>query len=64
LHDAAAHLEAIGALPATLDTRHAADLLWLWFGPEAWRVLIDECGWPWDEAESWLYRCALAGLSD
>ncbi|WP_294569640.1 TetR/AcrR family transcriptional regulator [uncultured Arthrobacter sp.] len=58
----AEHLQALGALRSGLSTGEAADLLWLWFGPTAWRTLVIERGWSWDRAEEALYRSALASL--
>ena len=57
------HLQTIGgpSEDCTMDT--AADLLWLWFGPAAWRALVAESGWSWDQAEQALYRTALAALA-
>jgi AcrR family transcriptional regulator len=61
LHAAAEHLSSLTALPAS--TERVADLLWLWFGPESWRVLVEDCHWTWDEAEDQLYANALAVLA-
>ena len=63
LRGAALHLDAIGALPPDIDVDRAADLMWLWFGPDAWRALVETCGWSWDEAETWLLRNALSVLT-
>ncbi len=62
LTQVAEHLRSLGALRRDLSTGEAADLLWLWFGPAAWRTLVIERGWSWDRAEDALYRSALASL--
>jgi len=63
LRTIAGHLQTIGGLSkgCTVDT--AADLLWLWFGPAAWRTLVADSGWSWDQAEQALYRTSLAALA-
>jgi AcrR family transcriptional regulator len=58
LQEAAAHFAAIGALGAGLTVDRAADMLWFCFGLGAWRCLIKESGWSWDQAEDWLTRQA------
>jgi AcrR family transcriptional regulator len=60
LRTAAEHLASLATLPMGID--QVADLLWLWFGPDSWRVLIEDCGWSWDQAEERLYANALAVL--
>lgn len=57
------HLQTIGGLSEDCTVDTAADLLWLWFGPAAWRALVAESGWSWDQAEQALYRTALAALA-
>lgn len=61
LHAVAEHLDAIGALGGTVD--RAADVLWFCFGPAAWRTLVGDCGWSWDEAQSYLRDQAIAALT-
>ncbi|RAS60594.1 hypothetical protein C8D87_11112 [Lentzea atacamensis] len=34
-------------------------MLWFCFGFGAWRTLVKECGWSWDDAERWLARQAV-----
>ncbi|KOV84028.1 TetR/AcrR family transcriptional regulator [Nocardia sp. NRRL S-836] len=53
----AEHLRDKGLL--TTDVGRAADVLWFCFGFGAWRTLVRECGWSWDEAEVWLARQAV-----
>jgi AcrR family transcriptional regulator len=62
LTQAATHLDRIGALSEGLSITRAADLLWLYFGWGAWRALVVESGWAWDDAEDFLYHAALAAL--
>jgi hypothetical protein len=58
LRDAATHIVRIGRL--TMNVDQAADLLWFCFGPAAWRTLVRDCRWSWDDAQRWL----LAGAVD
>src|SRR5262249_26459010 len=51
LRRAAEHLHAQGLVA---DVARASDVLWFCFGFNAWRTLVKECGWSWDEAETWL----------
>jgi AcrR family transcriptional regulator len=50
----ASRLESLGALAPRVDRGAAADVLWFFLGLGSWRRLIDDCGWSWDRAESWL----------
>ncbi|GHH46562.1 TetR/AcrR family transcriptional regulator [Lentzea cavernae] len=61
LRDTAEHLRDKGLLK--IDVEKAADVLWFCFGFGAWRTLVKECGWSWDEAEAWLARQAIAMLT-
>lgn len=47
----------------TRSPEELADLLWLWFGPSAWRTLVIDSGWSWDRAEDVLRRTALVALA-
>ncbi|MER5208234.1 helix-turn-helix domain-containing protein [Streptomyces sp. NPDC002825] len=60
LRATARHLRTVAA-PA-FGEEETADLLWFWFGPSGWRTLVAENGWPWDRAEAFLLRTALATL--
>ena len=60
LQAVAEHLRDKGLLK--LDVERAADVLWFCFGFGAWRTLVKECGWSWDEAERWLADQAVAML--
>jgi AcrR family transcriptional regulator len=53
----AEHLRDRGLL--AMDVKRATDVLWFCFGFGAWRTLVKECGWSWDEAEAWLARQAI-----
>jgi TetR/AcrR family transcriptional regulator, regulator of autoinduction and epiphytic fitness len=45
-----------GVLRPDLTVERAADILWLYVGPWAYRVLVAERGWTLDEYEQWLAR--------
>jgi TetR/AcrR family transcriptional regulator, regulator of autoinduction and epiphytic fitness len=45
-----------GVLRPDLTVERAADILWLYVGPWAYRVLVTERGWTLDEYEQWLAR--------
>lgn len=64
LRDIAEHLGGRGLLAPGLDVERAADRLWFCFGLTAWRTLVRDCGWTYDEAEQWLCRQAVAMLGD
>jgi len=54
----AQRLNDLGALqPGTGPTR-AADLLWFYFGPNAWYSLVADRGWTFDQAAQWLLQAA------
>jgi len=57
LRDVAEHLRDKGLLHQ--DVEKAADVLWFCFGFGAWRTLVKECGWSWDDAERWLAQQAV-----
>jgi AcrR family transcriptional regulator len=44
------------------EVERTADMLWFYFGLHAWRSLVRDNGWTWDDAENWLARQALAAL--
>ena len=58
LGEVAAHVAALGLLASDVDEARAGDLLWFCFGFGAWRSLVKECGWSFDDAQAWL--CAQA----
>ena len=45
-----------GVLRPDLTVARAADILWLYVGPWAYRVFVTERGWTLDEYEQWLAR--------
>lgn len=61
LRDTADHLHTLTPRPH-YPAAETADLLWLWFGPHAWRTLAAESGWSWDRAETAIRESAIAAL--
>jgi AcrR family transcriptional regulator len=61
LREVAEHLQDKGLL--NVDVEQATDVLWFCFGFGAWRTLVKECGWSWDDAERWLARQAITIFS-
>ncbi|PRY38722.1 TetR/AcrR family transcriptional regulator [Umezawaea tangerina] len=57
----AARLVEIGGLAPGLTERRVGDVLWFYFGFEAWRTARG-FGWDWDEAAEWLAAQAAAAL--
>ncbi|MET9625829.1 helix-turn-helix domain-containing protein [Lentzea sp. NPDC006480] len=57
LRDVAEHLHDKELLQ--IDVERATDVLWFCFGFGAWRTLVKECGWSWDDAERWLAQQAV-----
>jgi TetR/AcrR family transcriptional regulator of autoinduction and epiphytic fitness len=51
---AAASIAEQGMLRSELDARHAADILWFYTGPWAYRAFVTDRGWTLDEYEGWL----------
>lgn len=51
---AAGAFQEQGVLRPGLSVTQAADILWLYIGPWAYRVLVTERGWTLDEYETWL----------
>ncbi|MFI6302458.1 TetR/AcrR family transcriptional regulator [Amycolatopsis thailandensis] len=43
----------------TAEVSYTTDVLWFCFGFNAWRTLVRECGWSWDDSERWLARQAI-----
>lgn len=62
LTQVAARLESFTAAPVGASSG-LAELLWFWFGPNAWRTLVVDGGWSWDRAEDVLCRTAVAALT-
>ncbi|MFS8096206.1 TetR/AcrR family transcriptional regulator [Lentzea alba] len=61
LRDVAEHL--VDKRLITMDVEKATDVLWFCFGFGAWRTLVKECGWSWDDAERWLAQQAVTIFS-
>jgi AcrR family transcriptional regulator len=64
LREIAQYLADIGELAPGLDVPRAADRLWFCFGIPAWRTLVLDCGWSYDDAEQWLCRQAARMLGE
>jgi AcrR family transcriptional regulator len=60
---AAEHIVAAGLSAPGLDVDAVSDRLWFGFGMAAWRTLVVDCGWGYDDAERWLCRQAYLSLS-
>lgn len=54
----AQRLNELGALRPGVSLGRAADVLWFYFGPNAWYSLIGDRGWTFDQAETWLLEAA------
>jgi AcrR family transcriptional regulator len=50
----AAQLAKLGALCPGIDTAHAVDVLWFYFGYSSFFTLHDDNGWTYERAEHWL----------
>lgn len=59
----ARRLRTLKVLSAGVTHTKATDILWFYFGHEAWHRLVTDRGWPWDEAEHWLFTQATAALT-
>jgi len=59
----AARLVEIGGLRPGLDVDRVGQVLWFYFGFEAWRTVRD-LGWEWDDATAWLATQAAGALLD
>jgi hypothetical protein len=64
LREVAEHLAAVGVVAPHLDVDGVADRLWFCFGLTAWRSLVVDCGWSYDDAERLLARQALSMLEE
>jgi AcrR family transcriptional regulator len=58
----ARRLRTLEVLPAGVTEAKATDILWFYFGREAWHLLVADRGWPWDDAEQWLLTQATFAL--
>jgi len=57
----AARLVETGGLAAGLDVGRVSEVLWFYFGFEAWRTARG-LGWEWDDAAAWLASQAASAL--
>ncbi|MBN6038314.1 TetR/AcrR family transcriptional regulator [Amycolatopsis sp. 195334CR] len=64
LRTTAAQIVEKGFLAPRFEVDDVADRLWFCFGLNAWRTLVVECAWPYDEAERTLARQALCMLTE
>jgi AcrR family transcriptional regulator len=64
LGEIASRLAALQALRAGLNKRRATDILWFYFGHEAWHLLVTRRGWSWSAAEQWLLTQGSVALLD
>lgn len=58
----AVHLRDRGALAEGVDVQHAVDVLFFYFGPNAYPSLVESSGWSAQAAERWLAAQASAAL--
>jgi len=58
----AQRLDELGALKPGLSPDRAADMLWFYFGPNAWYSLVGDRAWTFDQAEPWLREAARRDL--
>jgi AcrR family transcriptional regulator len=58
----AQRLHDLGALKPGISTARAVDMLWFYFGQNAWCSLVGERGWTFDQAEQWLLHAASRDL--
>jgi AcrR family transcriptional regulator len=58
----AQRLRVLEALPAGMTEARATDILWFYYGREAWHLLVADRGWAWDDVEQWLLSQATAAL--
>jgi AcrR family transcriptional regulator len=58
----AQRLNELGALKPDISPGRAADMLWFFFGPNAWYSLVGDRGWTFDQAAQWLLEAARRDL--
>jgi AcrR family transcriptional regulator len=58
----AQRLNELGALKPGITPSRGADMLWFYFGPNAWCSLVGDRGWTFDQAEQWLLEAARRDL--
>jgi AcrR family transcriptional regulator len=64
LSHAARRLKSLRGLKKGLTEKRAVDVLWFYFGREAWHLFVYDRHWSWDDAESWLAAQACAAITD
>jgi AcrR family transcriptional regulator len=64
LSHTARRLKSLRALRKGLSEKRAVDILWFYFGREAWHLFVYDRHWSWDAAESWLAAQAYTALAD
>lgn len=55
-------LQELHALRPAMTLDQATDVLWFYFGHQAWHLLVSDRQWSWDDAEVWLGEQALTAL--
>jgi AcrR family transcriptional regulator len=58
----AQRLDELGALKPGISPARAADMLWFFFGPNAWYSLVGDRGWTFEQAARWLLAAARRDL--
>ncbi|OBJ49316.1 TetR/AcrR family transcriptional regulator [Mycobacterium sp. 1423905.2] len=62
LGQVARRLRTLKALPTGMTEARATDILWFYFGHDAWQLLVAGRGWSWDDAGQWLLAQATGAL--
>ena len=55
-------LQQTRALRRGLSGRQATDILWFYFGHDAWHLFVFDRHWSWDDTERWLGEQAAVAL--
>ena len=58
----ASRLMDVGGVRRGMSLRRATDLLWFHFGWWSWFALHNESGWPYSEAEQWLFQSIMRSV--
>jgi AcrR family transcriptional regulator len=64
LAQTAHRLQDLHALKPGMTLHQATDILWFFFGHQAWHLLVADRHWSWDDAEVWLGEQASTALLD
>ena len=62
LRHVARRVQDLHELKSGLTEQQAVDILWFYFGRDAWHLLVYDRHWSWDDAERWLAEQATAAL--